>query len=186
LFGFYYNQQVGFNLPVRVSAEVTNPTFPTAVSVGAWVEDSARVAQTIPGVSATALYDALLQIEFNGGTGGGFYTPCLTGGYFGSVTGPNRCGQPFGSPGVQNIPFQFGVPQTQRLHLFISAPPMGCCLRFYNSITGFDVMDEAGQKLSNATWSVVEVADVPEPGAFVCVLVALLAGLRYSKRTKHA
>jgi hypothetical protein len=142
--------------------------------------------------SAQASYQSVVQVTFSGGTGDALYVPCLNLGYgssggSGAFFGPVDLGSKFPAGGTcfsplvltSGIPFTFGAPQLQRV--FLEAGSVGLFGFGAASLNGFVVLDAAGNRISNATWTAVDV-QVPEPGTFVPVTIALaLAGLLFRR-----
>jgi hypothetical protein len=153
---------------------------------------SADVVSVGSSGSAQATYDSVVQVTFSGGAGDARYVPCLNLGYgssggSGAFFGPVDLGSKFPAGGTcfsplvltSGIPFTFGVPQLQRV--FLEASSVGPLGFGAASLNGFVVLDAAGNRISNATWTAVDV-QVPEPGTFVPVSMAFaLAGLLFRR-----
>lgn len=153
---------------------------------------------------AIASSDADLVIDFTGGAGAGFYVPCLFAGESGRGglgvqaavanlggvgigASPNlagtcglfrQYGAYFGAP----IPFVFGVPQIQSLHLFVHA---GFGSSGSAEFDGFLVLDGSRNVISG--WR-ASVQETPEPATGATVLCGLAFALivrRFLVRSAH-
>jgi hypothetical protein len=152
---------------------------------------------------AIASYDADLVIEFTGGTGAGLYVPCLSassggrGGFGATVfaglggVGINasplllstcglfiQFGGVFGGP----IPFVFGVPQIQSLHLFVQA---GFGSSGSADFGGFLVLDANRNVIPGASASIQETPEPATGATVLCGLALALIVRRFLVRSSH-
>ncbi len=120
--------------------------------------------------SASATYTADFQVTITNGSGTGWYAPCLSTyadpgagamAQFGTLFAVTPC-YTFSS---QDLPFTYGVPQTEQLSLSAWAPYGLRSQMASAEIAGFVVYDMSGNRQSSATVDMVEL--VPEP----CLLV---------------
>jgi hypothetical protein len=146
--------------------------------------------------NASAFYESLVQVTFNGGSGEAFYVPCLrlnyaASGGSGAAFGPVDLGSKFPFGGTcfssllpsSRILFTFGIPQVQTLSL--GAESVGPLGSGDASIQGFIVLDADGNRIPTATWTAVEYP-VPEPGLFVPASIALALAAVLSRRVRRA
>jgi hypothetical protein len=161
------------------------------------------------GSDAYAEFSTIMLVDITGGSGSGFFVPCLyaqQSGWgvgtasFGSVAVSNTpvggiCGNtypPTAPPVSDRIPFVFGVPQIDNLDVFArvfdpneSSPPASGSAGAY--LSGFYVFDASGNFLPSATVATQDL--VPEPGTALsvfCVLAAvLIAHRRLSVTWRH-
>jgi hypothetical protein len=140
------------------------------------------------GVSAGAGIESELTFVIVGGSGAGYYTPCLSGSadrrngsfvaQFGTVNVPQV--SPFGglcalgfTSYAYMIPFVFGVPQTQRLNLGATAAVYDSGFASASAgLNGFVIWSMQGQQIADANATLV-----PEPRTFVPILLLLACGL---------
>jgi len=169
----------------------------TPVDVTVDASANSGISPLFPSVSASIDYRAILQITFASGTGNGFYTPNLNVGANTQRSGSAQAAASFGSAHcsasafsapectLPMIPFVFGESFIETLHLSASASGSGLYPREGTglgeaSIRYFSVFDAQSNPIS-ATWTVLDITDVPEPVAFVPVPLALLVLWRISR-----
>jgi hypothetical protein len=144
--------------------------------------------------NGNAAYSSLVEVTFTGGTGAGFYVPCLNINYAqsggsGAAFGPVDLGSKFPAGGTcfsplsldSRIPFTFDVPQRQLLSLDAGSISPG---QASARISGFLVYDASGNQITGATLNAVNVA-VPEPSFAIPILLAF-AVAAVKRRRKHA
>ena len=142
-------------------------------------------------VGAEVRYDTVLSITFiapPGVSGDGWYIPCVSGGPPGDFVSGWLDGVGIGEGGglgfrtcsgfrqMALISLNFGVPQTQHLHLAAATRMLYGKYTgdAYASLNGFQVYDSHFKELTGVQWIVTEV---PEPtlGLAVLACVAMLA-----------
>jgi len=159
--------------------------------------------------SASASSSSYLRIEFTGGTGAGFYVPCLGSGgsryadeavRFGSVFQDGRypangtCGGDNYLNSYNQISFVFGVPQIRYLSMSAFAGPFDIGSSSGGAAgvsTGdssssnpmFVVLDATGStRITNVTWTVEDVTSaIPEPSTAACFTGGLVVILLLSR-----
>jgi len=137
-------------------------------------------------------------IEFSGGTGAGLYVPCLSANFFGgggagAIADANLGGVGIGaSPNLDGscalfikysayvpIPFVFGVPQIQHLHLFAQGGFGSSGIADFSG--SFLVLDANRNVIPGASASIQETPE-PATGATVLCGLALALIVRRSAR----
>jgi hypothetical protein len=151
---------------------------------------------------AIASYDADLVIDFTGGNGAGFYVPCLSAnesgnggagvtavanlGGVGVQASPNllgSCGLFTMFSGEIPIPFVFGVPQIQSLHLFAQA---GFGSSGSADFSGtFIVLDASRNVIPGASASIQETPEPTTGATVLCGLALAIIGRRFLVRSSH-
>ncbi len=172
------HRQLAVDAPFSVGA-----TCPDGVSSASGSGSSPVFVSVAGNGNANAFYSSMVEVTFTGGTGAGFYVPCLNINYAqsggsGVRFGPVDLGSKFPAGGTcfsplsldSRIPFTFDVPQRQVLSLDAGSVLPG---QASARINGFLVYDASGNAIPGVAWNAVNVA-VPEPSFGVPILLAFV------------
>ncbi len=178
--------------PLGSTTDIT-PPFVASVNCPLGFSSASASGNTPVGITVQtngngqAEYTDVVEVTFSGGTGLGYYVPCLHIGYdgyggSGAQFGPIGLGSKFPAGGTcfsplvleDRVAFTFGVPFTSPVFLIAGSVANGLGGGFgLASLNGFLVFDANGNPLPSATWTATE-AVVPEPSFFVPAGLGLL------------